>query len=146
MTGLTNDDRTRRYSMIEYNMNAIIGLMSASGFADPVGLLIDITDEYGKIIAQAVFEKVYGEGTKDKFVEQCQSIDRIPTMMTVIPFDKAAELLSITSPTATKNLATPRPPNTHFVVAIGGGGNSYAGIQLPLEGKSVKDGQNKTRG
>lgn len=148
MKGLTNDDKARRYSMIEYNMNAIMGLMRDSGFDDPVGLLIDPTDNYGKEIAQAIFETNYGKGSKDKFVDQCQSIDRIPTMMTVITLEQAKEILTITSPTATKNLATPRPPNTHFVVAIAGGGNSYAGVLFAPDGKgkSIKDGQHRTGG
>jgi len=146
MKGLTNDDKARRYSMINYNMNAIMGLMRDSGFADPVGLLVDPTDEYGRDIAQAIFELTYGEGSKDKFVDQCQNIDRIPTLMTVLGFEQAKELLAITSPTATKNLATPRQPNVRFVVAIAGGGNSYVGVHLPPEtkGKEIQDGQHRT--
>ena len=54
----------------------------------------------------------------------------IPTFKCVVPFETALKLLPLTSETAEQNLNGPRRPGTHWIVIVGGGGNSYAQVSM----------------
>ncbi len=110
----------------------VADLMAKSEYKDPVGLIIELTDDIGKQLTYAALEK---QGmSKHEIPELIASYckNAIPTFKCVVSFDTAKKILHITSETAVQNLTAPRKPGVHWIVIVGGGGNSYA--QVPVHG------------
>jgi hypothetical protein len=104
--------------------------MQESGMADPVGMIVEMTDDIGKPLTCAALEKqgMPRHEIPERIASYCKNA--IPTFKCVVSFETAMKILPITSETALQNLSAPRKPSVHWIVVVGGGGNSYA--QVPL--------------
>ena len=104
--------------------------MQQSGMADPVGLIVEMTDDVGKQLTHAALEKqgMPKHEIPELIASYCKNA--IPTFKCVVSFDTARKILPITSETALQNLNAPRKPGVHWIVIVAGGGNSYA--QVPV--------------
>jgi len=56
----------------------------------------------------------------------CRFKEAIPAFKPIESFETALKILPLTSETAEQNLKGPRGPGTHWIVIVGGGGNSFA--------------------
>ena len=124
--GLTDESKARRRALLEHNAQDVFQEMLAAGFKDPVGLIIDMGDVHGREMAKAALE---GQGMSPAEIAKITAAhsgqDLIPTLKLVMEFEVAREVLGASSATAKQNLSAPRPAGTYFIVAVGGGGNSY---------------------
>jgi hypothetical protein len=124
--GFSEKSKALRRALLEHNAQNILQQMLSAGLKDPVGIIIDMTDAHGQEMAKAILER---EGKSPEDIEQLVDAHSgqnvIPTLKIVIQFDFALALLGASSPTAKQNLGVLRPPGTYFIVAVGGGGNSY---------------------
>ena len=112
------------------NCPDVADLMAKSKYKDPVGMIIEMTDDIGKQLTYAALEK---QGMpKHEIPELIASYcnNAIPTFKCVVSFETAKKILPITSETALQNLTAPRKPGVRWIVVVGGGGNSYA--QVPV--------------
>ena len=112
------------------NCPDVADLMAKSKYKDPVGMIIEMTDDIGKQLTYAALEK---QGMpKHEIPELIASYcnNAIPTFKCVVSFETAKKILPITSETALQNLTAPRKPGVRWIVIVGGGGNSYA--QVPV--------------
>ena len=102
--------------------------MEQSGYKDPVGLIIEMTDDFGKQLTYGILESkgMLKQDIAELIASYCRNA--IPTFKAVVPFETAKRVLSITSETAEQSLAAPRRPGTRWIVIVGGGGNSYAQV------------------
>lgn len=98
--------------------------------ADPVGMIIEMTDDIGKQLTYAALEKqgMPKHEIPELIASYCKNA--IPTFKAVVTFEIAMKVLPLTSDTAAKSLSASRPPGVHWIVIVGGGGNSYA--QVPV--------------
>lgn len=130
-SGVSDQSRQLRRQLLDHNGPDVCSRMQQSGVADPVGLIIQMTDPFGKQIAYAILEN-HGM-QKPEIAERIAALSRnaIPTFKAVMPFSRACQLLTLTSETARENLRRPRPPGHYWIVVIAGHGNSYA--QVPLQ-------------
>ncbi len=131
-TGLSEQSKQLRRHLLNHNAPDVMKRMRQSGLTDPVGLIVEMTDDIGKKLTYAALEK---QGmSKHEIPELIASYckNAIPTFKCVLSFDTAKSILHITSETAVQNLTAPRRPGTHWIVIVGGGGNSYA--QVPVHG------------
>ncbi|MFM7055302.1 MAG: hypothetical protein ACKO2P_00120 [Planctomycetota bacterium] len=131
-SGVSDQSRQLRRQLLEHNGPDVCSRMEQSGVADPVGLIVEMTDPYGKQIAYAILEN-HGM-QKPEIAERIAAFSRnaIPTFKAVMPFPRACDLLALTSETAIDNLRRPRPPAHYWIVVIAGYGNSYAQVPLQL--------------
>ena len=128
--GLTNQAMLLRRHMLEHNGDEIVRRMNESGFDNPVGLIVEMTDDIGKSLAYAAME---AEGIPKYEIPELiakLSRDAIPTFLCVFDFEDAKRLMARTSDSAEKNFGVPRKPGTAIVVVIAGGGNTYAHVPL----------------
>ena len=128
--GLSNQAMLLRRHMLEHNGDEIVRRMKESGFGNPVGLIIEMTDDIGKSLAYAAME---AEGIPKHEIPELiakLSRDAIPTLHCVFEFEDAKRLMARTSDSAEKNFDAPRKPGTSIVVVIAGGGNTYAHVPL----------------
>ena len=104
--------------------------MQQSGMADPVGIIIEMTDNIGKQLTYAALEKqgMQKHEIPELIASYCKNA--IPTFKAVVTFETAMRVLSLTSDTAKQSLSAPRPSGVHWIVIVAGGGNSYA--QVPV--------------
>ena len=104
--------------------------MAESGYDDPVGLIIEMTDEVGKQLTYAALERqgMPRHEIPELIASYCRNA--IPTFKAVMPFETAMQVLALTSDTAEQNLSAERRPGTGWIVIVAGGGNSYA--QVPV--------------
>ena len=128
--GLSEKSKQLRRHLLNHNAPDVIHRMQESGMADPVGLIIEMTDDIGKQLTYAALEKqgMPRHEIPELIASYCKNA--IPTFKAVISFETAKKILHITSETAIQNLAAPRKPGIHWIVVVGGGGNSYA--QVPV--------------
>ena len=128
--GLSNQAMLLRRHLLEHNGDEIVRRMKESGFDNPVGLIIEMTDDIGKSLAYAAMQ---AEGIPKYEIPELiakLSRDAIPTLVGVCEFEDAKLLLTRSSESAEKNFNTPRKPGTSIVVVIAGGGNTYAHVPL----------------
>ncbi len=132
-TGLSEKSKQLRRHLLNHNALDVMKRMQESGMSDPVGLIVEMTDDIGKKLTYAALEK---QGmSKHEIPELIASYckNAIPTFKCVVSFDTAKKILQITSETAVQNLTAPRKPGVHWIVIVGGGGNSYAQVPMPVE-------------
>lgn len=98
--------------------------------ADPVGMIIEMTDDIGKQLTYAALEKqgMPKHEIPELIASYCKNA--IPTFKAVVTFETAMKVLPLTSDTAEQSLSAPRPPGVHWIIVVAGGGNSYA--QVPI--------------
>jgi hypothetical protein len=135
-SGISDQSRQLRHRLLQHNGPDVSQRMLQSGVADPVGLIVEMTDHYGKQITYSVLE--HHGMQKYEIAERIAALSRnaIPTFKAVLPFPVACRLLAITSDTAQQNLNRPRPRGHYWIVVIGAGGNSYAQVPLQLPAAS----------
>ena len=128
--GLSNQAMLLRRHMLEHNGDEIVRRMKESGFDNPVGLIVEMTDDIGKSLAYAAME---AEGIPKYEIPELiakVSRDAIPTFLCVLHFEDAKLIMARTSDSAEKNFGAPRKLGAAIVVVIAGGGNTYAHVPL----------------
>ena len=128
--GLSQESKDLRRHLLSHNGPDVADSMAKSGYKDPVGLIIEMTDDFGKQLTYAALESqgMPRHDIPELIAQYCKNA--IPTFKAVVPFETAKKVLSLTSETAEQSLAAPRRPGTRWIVIVGGGGNSYA--QVPI--------------
>jgi len=128
--GLPDRSVELRRHLLSYNGPDVVRRMAASSFSDPVGLIIEMTDDTGKQLTYAALELqgMLQQDIAELIASYCRKA--IPTFKCVVSFDTAKSVLALTSDTAEQNLAVPRKPGVYWIVIVAGGGNSYA--QVPV--------------
>ena len=128
--GITQESKELRRHLLSHNGPDVVERMQQSGMADPVGMIIEMTDDIGKQLTYAALEKqgMPRHEIPELVASYCKNA--IPTFKCVVSFETAKKILPITSETALQNLTAPRKPGVHWIVVVAGGGNSYA--QVPL--------------
>ena len=129
--GLSDRSLELRRHLLSHNGPDVADSMAKSGYQDPVGFIVEMTDDIGKQLTYAALEK---QGMpKHEIPELIASCckNAIPTFKCVVNFETAKKILYITSETAVQNLTAPRKPGVHWIVIVAGGGNSYA--QVPVQ-------------
>ena len=128
--GISPKSKELRRHLLSHNGPDVVERMQQSGMADPVGMIIEMTDDIGKQLTYAALEKqgMPRHEIPELIASYCKNA--IPTFKCVVSFETALKLLPLTSETAEQNLKGPRRPGTHWIVVVGGGGNSYA--QVPV--------------
>jgi len=128
--GISQESKDLRRHLLSHNGPDVADSMAQSGFEDPVGLIIEMTDDIGKRLTYAALESqgMPWHEIPELIARYCKNA--IPTFKAVITFETALRILPLTSETAEQNLKGPRRPGTRWIVIVGGGGNSYA--QLPV--------------
>ena len=130
--GLSEKSKQVRRHLLNHNAPDVMKRMHESGMSDPVGLIVEMTDDIGKQLTYAALEK---QGMpKHEIPELIASycMNAIPTFKCVVSFETAKKILPITSKTALQNLTATRKPGVHWIVIVGGGGNSYAQVPISL--------------
>ena len=128
--GISEKSKQLRRHLLNHNGPDVVQRMQESGMADPVGMIIEMTDNIGKQLTYAALEK---QGmSKHEIPELIASYckNAIPTFKAVVTFETAMKVLPLTSDTAEQSLSAPRPPGARWIVIVAGGGNSYA--QVPI--------------
>ena len=116
--------------MLEHNGDEIARRMIESGFDNPVGIIVEMTDNIGKSLAYAAME---AEGIPKYEIPELiakLSRDSIPTFLCVFHFEDAKRLMARTSDSAEEHFDAPGKPGTSIVVVIARGGNTYAHVPL----------------
>lgn len=128
--GISEQSKQLRRHLLNHNAPDVMKRMQQSGMADPVGLIVEMTDDVGKQLTYAALEKqgMPRHEIPELIASYCKNA--IPTFKCVVSFDTARKILPITSETALQNLNAPRKPGVHWIVIVAGGGNSYA--QVPV--------------
>ena len=128
--GISEKSRQLRRHLLNHNGSDVVQRMQESGMADPVGMIIEMTDDIGKQLTYAALEKqgMPKHEIPELIASYCKNA--IPTFKAVVTFEIAMKVLPLTSDTAAKSLSAPRPPGVHWIVIVAGGGNSYA--QVPV--------------
>ena len=154
-----NEKRDCRYLLSE-NLEHITEKMKRSCIPNPVGFVVDTTDKFGGILCRSVFrqstmsEKKASLLLQEKIVELAKR-NEFPIFTFACSWAIALQLLSLTSPTAKKNLLSFKleykigTSSKYLVVAVGNGGNSYgiADIQeMPRPEQTAQDGQHRHSG
>lgn len=130
--GLSPKSQELRRHLLSHNGPDVVRRMRESGLNDPVGLIIEMTDDTGKQLTYAALELrgTLKQDIAELIAKYCRKA--IPTLKLVVDFETARSVLALTSNTAEQNLSVPRRLGAHWIVIVAGGGNSYA--QIPLIG------------
>ncbi len=128
--GISEKSKQLRRHLLNHNGPNVVQRMHESGMADPVGMIIEMTDDIGKQLTYAALEKqgMPKHEIPELIASYCKNA--IPTFKAVVTFETAKNVLPLTSDTAEQSLSAPRPPGVHWIVIVAGGGNSYA--QVPV--------------
>ena len=128
--GLSLKSRELRRHLLSHNGPDVANSMEQSGYKDPVGLIIEMTDDIGKQLTYAALEKqgMPKHEIPELIASYCKNA--IPTFKCVVTFETAKKILHITSETAIQNLTAPRKPGVDWIVVVAGGGNSYAQVHI----------------
>lgn len=160
MRGITPNDKRDRRHLLSENLDNIIEAMKQSGIPDPVGIVVDATDEYGGALCLSALRKS-GLTKKEAALYQKTMIaemaerNQFPTATFVVSWAEANQLLPLTSPTAKKNLIELQTEyslgtsSKYLVVAIGNGGNTYSISdipEMPTPDRMIRDGQHRHSG
>ena len=128
--GISEKSKQLRRHLLNHNGPDVVQRMQESGMADPVGMIIEMTDDIGKQLTYAALEKqgMPRHEIPELIASYCKNA--IPTFKAVVTFETAMKVLPLTSDTAEQSLSAPRPRGVHWIVIVAGGGNSYA--QVPV--------------
>ena len=128
--GTSQESKDLRRHLLSHNGPDVVDRMQQSGMADPVGMIIEMTDDIGKQLTYAALEKqgMPRHEIPELIASYCKNA--IPTFKCVVSFETALKILPLTSETAEQNLKGPRRSGTHWIVIVGGSGNSYAPVPV----------------
>ena len=122
-----------RRHLLSHNGSHVVRRMQEFGFEDPVGLIIEMTDDIGK---QLTYTAPEAQGMPrhgiPELIAPCCKIATILTFKCVVSFETATRILAITYTyaIALQNLTASRKSNVHWFVVVGDGGNSYAQVSI----------------
>ena len=122
--GLSEKSKVLRRHLLNHNAPDVMNRMQKSGMSDPVGLIVEMTDDIGKQLTYAALEKqgMPKHEIPELIASYCKN--SIPTFKCVVSFETARNMLPISSETALQNLTAPRKPGVHWIVIVGGGGGN----------------------
>ncbi len=105
--GLSEQSKQLRRHLLNHNAPDVMKWMQESGMADPVGMIIEMTDDIGKQLTYAALEKqgVLRHEISELIASYCKNA--IPTFKCVVSFETAKKILPITSKTS--------PPHENWV-------------------------------
>ena len=128
--GVTQESKELRRHLLPHNGPDVVERMQQSVHSDPVGLIIEMTDDIGKQLTYAALEKqgMPKHEIPELIASYCKNA--IPTFKCVVSFETAKKILPITSETALQNLKGSRRPAARWIVIVGGGWNSYAQVMV----------------
>ena len=140
--GTTPIDKRDRRHLLSKHMDQLIDEMKQSGITNPVGIVVDPADKYGRVwylselIESGMTKEEANRHLREMTAKLAES-NQFPTMVVVVSWADAVKILHGTSPTARKNLYELR--NVHkvgtdgkyLVVAVGNGGNTYGFVNIP---------------
>lgn len=129
--GVSKSSLELRRHLLQHNAGEIVSAMRAAGLTDPVGLIVEMGDNFGMQLAYGIME---ARGmSREEIAEVVTKLSRnaIPTFTAVISFEQAKKTLALSSDTAILNLSAARPAGVYWIVVIGGGGNSYSHVPIP---------------
>jgi hypothetical protein len=129
--GLSNPSMNHRRHLLNHNAEQIVLRICDSGIPEPVGLIIDMTDDMGKKLTYHALETHgYHRHEIPEIIARYAKDNATPTFLCVTNLEAAKRVLTETSETAVRNLSQPIAPGRAWVVVVGAGGNSYA--QVPI--------------
>ena len=119
--GISEKSKQLRRHLLNHNGPDVVQKMQESGMADPVGMIIEMTDDIGKQLTYAALEKqgMPKHEIPELIASYCKNA--IPTFKAVVTFETAKKVLPLTSDTAEQSLSAPRPPGVHLLVIVAGG-------------------------
>ena len=131
-----------RHRFLETNTERLVDSIKRSGIADPVGVVADLRDFQGR---QLALWSGISEANIDAEVQDARTQGQVATLGLVISWKDALEIMPNTSPTASQHLKKSRKmcrrSNGTLLIAIMGGGNSYAIVNIPKP--EVPDGSHQ---
>ena len=129
--GVSKSSLELRRHLLQHNAREIVSAMRAARLADPVGLIVEMSDDFGKQLAYGIME-VRGM-SREEIAQLVATLSQnvIPTFTAVISLEQAKKTLALSSDTAILNLSAARPAGVYWIVVIGGGGNSYSQVPIP---------------
>ena len=100
--GISEQSKQLRRHLLNHNAPDVMKWMQESGMADPVGMIIEMTDDIGKQLTYAALEKqgMPRHEIPELIASYCKNA--IPTFKCVVSFETAKKILPI----------TPKPPFT----------------------------------
>ena len=103
--GISEQSKQLRRHLLNHNASDVMKRMQESGMADPVGMIIEMTDDIGKQLTYAALEKqgMPRHEIPELIASYCKN--SIPTFKCVVSFETAKKILPITS--------IARPPKPH---------------------------------
>ena len=128
--GISEKSKQLRRHLLNHNGPDVVQRMQESGMADPVGMIIEMTDDIGQQLTYSALEKkgMPKHEIPELIASYCKNA--IPTFKAVVTFETAMKVLPLTSDTAVASLSAPRKPGVHWIVIVAGGGNSYAKVPV----------------
>ena len=98
--GTSEQSKQLRRHLLNHNAPDVMKWMQESGMADPVGMIIEMTDDIGKQLTYAALEKqgIPRHEIPELIASYCKNA--IPTFKCVVSFETATKILPITSETS----------------------------------------------
>ena len=98
--GISEQSKQLRRHLLNHNAPDVMKWMQESGMADPVGMIIEMTDVIGKQLTYAALEKqgMRRHEIPELIASYCKNA--IPTFKCVVTFETAKKILPITSETS----------------------------------------------
>lgn len=128
-----------RHWLLNYHSQQIINNIKngvLEGMDDPVGMVIDVSDEFGYNLALAVVEKNgIPDSTIENLIAECKDKNQIPTLQIAVEMETVKKILPFTSATALNSIAKfeqMRKPNHYLAVIMAEKGNTYAAIEVDV--------------
>jgi hypothetical protein len=129
--GMSQESMRLRRRLLTHNASMISKLIKASRLANPMGWIVDTTDEIGKGFCYPVLES---QGLSKHEISELLATHikngATPTILGVSSLELARKLLPIISDNALQILSKPMPKGMGMVVVIAGGGNTYGIVPL----------------
>ena len=120
--GVSEKSKQLRRHLLNHNAPDVMKRMQESGMADPVGMIVEMTDDIGKQLTYAALEKqgMPKHDIPDLMASYCK--EAIPTFEAVVIFEPTRKVLPLTTDTVEQSLPAPRPPGVHLLVIVAGDG------------------------
>ena len=98
--GISEQSKQLRRHLLNHNAPDVMKWMQESGMADPVGMIVEMTDDIGKQLTYAALEKqgMPRHEIPELIASYCKNA--IPTFKCVVSFETAKKILPITSKTS----------------------------------------------
>lgn len=131
-----------RHHFLDHMRGRLKDVIAESVVADPVGVVVDLLDFQGRQVA------LFVGLTEDEIDEHIRGAgSQVPAFVTTLSFDVALNVMPNTSPTAVEHLLKIKEVSDANggvpVIAIMGGGNTYAVVDRPTT--TLPDGNHRHR-